>query len=447
MLIQDRHSYVPLANSLQHGHLLVLLTPVVAPIDPDDGRDPFEPLGKTLARYHPWVRHVPYTVEGGITGTHVAFIKRAQVIVFVISGPPCAGQSSQVDLSEMVQEIGEHRPHVVVACCHVQDLHPAILSFPTIVQLHGYSSRELEYGAELLFLGPLSQNIPPPKLLAEPEASASHPWVVTEWSQANDGPAVHHLWCQCMPPRFKLNLASLLGILHRDGYAKHYVVRKPVSNEILGFCATYTTYMNSQSENLVGSVAAIFVAPSYRRQGIGTLLHEEALRGLKKTRGVTRLQLGSTFPRLLYGLPLDHPSEDWFKKHDWTINNTIPGTGQAINDWLLSFDDWPKEWSAPSGLTFRQCGFADFNQVLDTVGRESERQGYMGYYDQYAKLAESISMNDIILGFAGETIVATAITYITHSDNPSAEDIPWVESISSDTGGMTCICITSKHSC
>lgn len=442
MLVQDKASYIPLAKSLQHGDIIVLLTPLVAPVDPADTRDPFEPLGRGLARYHPWVRHVPYTVEGGITSSHVAFIKRAEVIVFVISGPPCSGQPSQVELSNVVQHIGERRLHVVVACCNVQDLDPTVSSFPTIIQLDGYSSRELEIGADLIFLGRSTQNALPPKVLAQPEPSVPQRWAVTEWNQAKDGPAVHELWRQCMPPRFNLNLARLLAILHRDGYAKHFVVRSPGTNEILGFCATYITYMDSKGENLVGSVAVIFVASLHRRRGIGSILHDEALRGFKKTRGVTRLQLGSTFPRLLYGLPIDHPSEDWFKRRNWIMNNTADGTGQAVNDWLLDFENWPQDRPAPSGLTFRQCGFADYDQVLDIVARESERHGNMGWYDQYTKLAESISMSDIILGLAGETIVGTAITYIMHSDNPSAEDIPWAGSISSDTGGVTCICIT-----
>lgn len=452
MLVQDRLSHVPIANSLQQGDLLVLLTPVVAPLgDARAARDPFEPLGRSLARFHPWVRHVPYTAEGGITSTHVAFIKRAKVVVFVISGPPCAGQPSQVDLSGLVQRTGDRRPHVVVACCSLHHLDPAVSSsFPTIAQLPDYSPRQLENGADLLFRGPSSHQkspaLPPaPTGLAPPkQPSLAQRWAVAEWNKAKDGPAVHDLWAQCMPPRFQLSLASLLAILHRDGYAKHYLVRHPATNDVLGFCATYITYMDSQGENLVGSVAVLFVAASHRKQGIGSALHQEALRGFQRTRGVRRLQLGSTFPRLLCGLPLDHPAEDWFKRRGWLMNNTAPGTGQPINDWLLGFDAWPADRrAAPAGgLAFRQCGFADFDRVLETVARESERHGHMGWYDQYAKLAESVAMSDIILGLAGETIVATAITYIAHSDNPSAEDIPWAASISSDTGGVTCICIT-----
>lgn len=441
MLVQDHPSHIPFSKILDHGDIVVLLTPVVLSIDGDTDRDPFEPLGRGLAKYHPWIRHVPYTARGGITSTHVGFIKRAKVVIFVISGPPCAGQPSQIDLSNIVQVIGEHRPHVVVACCSVQELGPEAASFPTILQLPGYSSRDLEIGADLLFLGRSTQQSPQ-EIPTQPKSVVMHRWAVTEWNQARDLPAIHELWCQCMPSLFKLDLSSLLGILHRDGYAKHFVVRNPGTAEILGFCASYITYLDSKGEDLVGSVAVILVKPTHRRQGIGSILHEEALRGFKRTRGVSRLQLGSTFPRLLYGIPVDHPSEGWFKKRGWRMDCTVPGTGQEANDWLLTFDEWPTGGFPPSGLTFRQCGFADFDQVLEIVGQESERNGNMAWYDQYAKLGESISISDIIVGFRGETIVATAITYIMHSDNPSAEDIPWAGSISDDTGGVTCICIT-----
>lgn len=441
MIIHDRSSHIPFSKILQRGDLVLLLTPVVSPVNGASGEDPFEPLGRGLAEYHPWIRHVPYTARGGITSTHVGFIKRARVVVFVLSGPASPGQPSQVDLSIAVELVGDSRPHVVVACCDIRDLEPTVSSFPTILQLPGYSSKDLQIGADLLFLGRPTQPPPPPGICSYPKPVFPPRWSVTEWNQGKDVPAVHELWCQCMPPQFKLHVASLLRVLQRDGYAKHFVVRQPGSNEILGFCATYITYLDSKGEILVGSLAALFVKASHRGQGIGKILHAEALRGFQKTRGVSRLQLGSTFPRLLYGLPVNHPAEEWFERRGWQMDGTGPGTGQETNDWLLAFDEWPVGGFPPIQVAFRPCGFLDFDRVLETVERESERNGSMAWYDQYAKLAESMAVSDIILGLRGDAIVATAITYTMHSDNPSAEDIPWAGSISDDTGGVTCICI------
>ncbi|ROV87503.1 hypothetical protein VMCG_10500 [Cytospora schulzeri] len=442
MLIHDHPSHIPLSNILGRGDLILLLTPVVVPIEQESGQDPFEPLGRGLARYHPWVRHVPYTSRGGITTTHAGFIKRAKAVVFVISGPHIPGQPSQVDLSSIAQAIGEYRPHIVVACCNVQELEPTAASFPTILQLPGYHTHELEAAAGLLFYGQPTQPVQLPSISSLQNKDEPHRWVVKGWNEIGDLPAVYDLWQSCMPRQFNLSRPSLQRLLQRDGYAKHFVARTSETGEVVGFCATYITYQDSKGEVLVGSIAAIIVKESHRDRGIGRILHDEGLKGFQKTRGVTRLQLGSTFPRLLYGLPIDHPSEGWFQRRGWKMDGTVPGTGQEVADWVLAFDEWPTGGFPSIGLTFRPCGFADFDQMLEIVEQESERKGNMAWYDQYAKLADSLSMGDIIIALRGDTIVATAITYIMNSENPSAEDLPWARTISEDTGGVTCICIT-----
>ncbi|KUI61080.1 hypothetical protein VP1G_08276 [Cytospora mali] len=446
MLIQDHPSHIPLSKILERGDIILLLTPLVLPIEQDSSQDPFEPLGRGLARYHPWIRHVPYTSQGGITSTHAGFIKRAKAVVFVISGPPIPGQPSQVDLSSIAQAIGEHRPHIVVTCCNIQELESTAASFPTIVQLPGYRASELETAADLLFFGQFKQSVQLPGISSLQSKDVPHRWVVKGWNEIGDLPAVYDLWRSCMPAQFKLSRPSLLRLLQRDGYAKHFVARASETGEVVGFCATYITYHDSKGEVLVGSIAAVLVKENYRNRGIGRILHDEGLKGFQKTRGVSRQQLGSTFPRLLYGLPIDHDSEGWFRRRGWKMDCTVPGTGQEVADWVLSFDEWPAGGLPPAGLAFRPCGFADFDRVLEIVGEESDRKGNMAWYDQYAKLADSLSMGDIIIALRGDEIVATAITYIMKSENPSAEDLPWARTISEDTGGVTCICITDNDS-
>lgn len=447
MLIHDRPSHLPLSKILEREDLILLLTPVVLPLEQDSARDPFEPLGRGLAKYHPWIRHVPYTSRGGITSTHAGFIKRAKAVVFVISGPHIPGQPSQTDLSGIAQIIGEHRPHVVVACCDIQELESTAASFPTVVQLPGYRPHDLEAAAGLLFFGQSAPPVQPPVIPDPRNKDVPHRWVVKGWNEIGDLPAVYDLWCSCMPAQFSLSRASLIRLLQRDGYAKHFVARTSETGEVVGFCATYTTYLDSKGEVLVGSIAAILVKESHRGRGVGRILHDEGLKGFQKTRGVSRLQLGSTFPRLLYGLPIDHPAESWFRRRGWAMDCTGPGTGQEVADWVLAFDEWPAGGFPPVGLAFRPCGFAEFDRVLDIVEQESERKGNMAWYDQYAKLADTPSMGDIMIALRGEEIVATAITYIMNSENSSAEDLPWARTISEDTGGVTCICITGKLHC
>ncbi|KAG8163769.1 hypothetical protein KVR01_007066 [Diaporthe batatas] len=445
MLIQDAPSpHIPFSNILEHGDIVLLLTPVVRPVDQGSTEDPFEPLGRGLARYHPWIRHVPYTAAAGITSTHVAFIKRAKIVVFVITGPPVPGQPSQVALSSIAQAAGDRRPHVVVACCDVQQLESATTIFPTIVQLPGYSRHDLDTGADILYHGQPRHSAPPPEIPSVQPKDFTQRWVVKPFNVATDTQAVYDLWCQNMPKQFGLDRYRLMNLLQRDGYAKHLVARGSETGPVLGFCATYITYLDSKGEALVGSIAAIVVDSSHRGRGIGRILHDTGVKEFSRTRGVSRHQLGSTFPRLLYGLPVDDPSEVWFRRRGWNMDCTAPGTGQEVADWVLTFNEWPTGGFPPIGVTFRPCGFMDFDRVLEIVEQDSDRKGNMAWYDQYAKLAESMSMSDIMVGFRGDEIVATAITYVMRSENPSADDIPWAGTISEDTGGVTCICITDN---
>ncbi|KAK3995031.1 hypothetical protein QBC44DRAFT_305646 [Cladorrhinum sp. PSN332] len=449
-VIHDSQSTLPLSKPLKDGDLILLLTPAAIPDlsavkrDPKAlTSDPFEPLGQALAKRHPWVRHVPYLPRNGITGTHVVHIRLAKVVIFVISGPPSEGQRSQVALAEITRGVCENRPQVIVACCDVSELGAIDKSFPTVVQVPGFAPADLEAAASVLFgepeppkqqsptTGPNVQN-----LLVAPKL-----WSSEVWDPRRDLDAVYDLWRQCVPEHFHLNRFQFQALLQRDGYAMHYVVREPGTSQLLGFCATYTTYADSGGERLIGSLAALLVRPSYRQRGIGLSLHNFALRQLTRTRGVSRLQLGSTFPRLFYGPPLDTAHEDWFRRRDWPML-TGSGSGKEVCDWLLRFEDWRPSGLPSPALTFRQCDFHEFDKVLQLVERVSKEEDAVGWYDQYAKFVNTMNIRDIVLGLDGNDIVAAAMTYVKHSGSPVEEDLPWASTIGDDVGGVTCVCIT-----
>ncbi|SPQ21102.1 03469cb1-da1d-4f8d-a163-585da6649163 [Thermothielavioides terrestris] len=435
--MQDSQACIPLSHLLKDGDIILLLTPAIIPgasplnrNSKDPPSDPFEPLGKALARRHPWVRHVPYVPRNGITGTHVVHIRLATVVIFVVSGPPSHGQPSQVALAEITRALCEHRPQIILTCCDMQTLGPLDKSFPTVIEAPSLAPSDLEAAADLLIGEPLKLSP------VEPDIQPPRTWPIEVWDASRDCSEVLDLWHQCLPEAFHLSRYQFESLLRRDGYARHYVVREPASPRVLGFCATYTTYADSGGERLLGSLAVLLVHPSYRRRGIGLSLHDHALRQLRKTRGVCRLQLGSTFPRLLYGLPVDSPFEDWFRRRGWPIgplSTATPGSGQEVCDWILEFKDWPATGRPPSGITFRPCEFTEFDLVLNFAEKVSMERDSMGWYDQYAKLANTMNIRDIILGLEGNTIVAAALTYIKNTGNPVAEDLPWASTIAGET--------------
>ncbi|KAI0012780.1 hypothetical protein F4779DRAFT_531862 [Xylariaceae sp. FL0662B] len=446
-LIRDHQACIPLTRILGDGDIVVLLTPVVPPAQPGAGsdQDPFEPLGRALASRHPWIRHVPYTSHAGVTSTHVGFIRRAKTVIFVISGLPTGSQSSQVEIARIARMVADKRPQIIVACRNVRDLGLLETNFPTIVQLPGYLPFDLQGAAAILFgetkAAGITSGVDVKSLITKPRL-----WPPEDWNGHNVAP-VRDLWNQCLPEQFHLEEYPLRSLLQRDGYAMHFVVRLPEDREVVGFCATYTTFVDKAGERLIGSLAMIIVKPSYRRRGIGLSLYEHALRQLRRIRGVDRIQLGSTFPRLLSGIPAGFASESWFQRRGWRMDGQAPGHGQDICDWLLNINDWPSGGfsTASAGLTFRQGTFDDLNMIADFVERESTRKDCTGWYDQYLNLAHDGRISDIIIGLEQSEIVASVMIYTSLERTTLSQELPWARTIGSDVGGASCICISDEN--
>jgi hypothetical protein len=213
-------------------------------------------------------------------------------------------------------------------------------------------------------------------------------------------------------------------------------------------------YKNKDPSELVASVALLLVRPGYRNHGIGLRLYEEALGFLKGIRGISRVQLGSTIPRILYGIPSDltrigvdwMDPYDWFEQLGWVVNGDKPGQGQEVCDWFLKFDDLPMQKLDPSSLVFRFCRTEDTDTVLGFVDRISTQQERTGWFDQYAVVACGGSISTtILLGQEDDRLVSTALLFTPNDGSPPAKDIPWPAKLGRRVGGVTCICIEGKH--
>ena len=113
----------PLLN-LPATSILLLLTPSVPSLPSPNhtpNADPFEPLGRAIARSHNRTRHVPYTLSTGVTSTHAAFLERAAAIVLVLCNTSSAFVDSQMEFVGAVQRClrsresrpGEQRPRKI----------------------------------------------------------------------------------------------------------------------------------------------------------------------------------------------------------------------------------------------------------------------------------------------------------------------------------------------
>lgn len=368
------------------------------------------------------------------------------------------GQPIQLEFADIAFAVSENKPVIIVVCCTPLEPDQSI-PFPTLIQTKGYSPPALEATAALIF-GEYESRVVPTQPIRQPTSITVYPpertdghqskhWDVTEWNEARDIASVLDLWQRNISPRFAVDEEMLAALLRRPGYAKHYVIRdKGGSQELLGFCATYLSFVDQEGEKLIASIAVLLVQAKHRNQGIGSSLHTHALEQLRKPRGVIRLQLGSTFPRIFLGPPMDMPiNEEWFRRRGWELGHTTtPGQGQNIYDLVLDFEKWRsvKGGLFPSSVTFRLCTQDDMDRVLELVETVSTMTGKMGWFDQYASLSKGPNVKDIVLGIERDKVIAAALTYTPSCGSQIATNLPWASRIGLDVGGVTCICIPRK---
>jgi GNAT superfamily N-acetyltransferase len=462
-LLRDAPNWLLAVQNLRETDVIILLTPIVIPIsqNPTDTSDPFEPLGRSLAKRHSRIRQIPYTqrsevshtprlqppnerARNGITSTHLGFIKRGHVIILCFALDP--SQQLQQEFAEVTFAVSDNKPCIIVVCCKPIEISQALL-FPTVIQAIDYSPLVLEATAALIF-GEAAPSLSGRQPESTTDAQRPRLWLVEQWNEARDITSVLSLWHECTSSRFSIDQRTLASLLRRPGYAKHYVVREPRNGEILGFCATYLSYVDKEGENLIASLAVLLVRSLSRQQGIGLSLHNHAIIQLKRTRGVMRLQLGSTFPRIFYGPSSEMQlNEDWFRRRGWQLHKpNVPGQGLIVRDMILDFADWryAEERSGQEVMSFRLCTQEDMVGVLEIVEMTCARQAKMGWYDQYLSLMNGPNVKDVVIGVKNDTVVAIALTYTPFCGSQIASNLPWAGRIGNDIGGVTCLCLTCK---
>jgi ribosomal protein S18 acetylase RimI-like enzyme len=277
-----------------------------------------------------------------------------------------------------------------------------IAKFPTVIRSDDFSPSNLKATASLLLGGQIetqnrtvtgytSQSTLESARIISAASNITVPrlWPVEEWNEVRDMPGIWNLWTDTFKAPFEINQEALLSVLRRPGYAKHYVVRQ--ANELLGFCATYLSYVDKAGENLIASLAILIVHPAHRRQGIGLSLHSHSIKELRKTRGIIRLQLGSTFPRILYGPPTNMSNEEWLARRGWRLDRQdVPGKGHMVYDLVLDIAEWRSPILLSQSRTiFRSCKKEDMPQVLSIV----ETMGRMGWFDQVRIAGTFMTLN------------------------------------------------------
>ncbi|KAF5657797.1 beta-n-acetylhexosaminidase [Fusarium heterosporum] len=384
-VIRDKEKLLPLTASMRPGEELLLLTPLVKPLPAssltkkllaakdnqsqaegphemwahNDGRDRrailsgegvFREFGKSLARArNEKLLHTSYTANG-VRPVHENLIHRASCIIIVTADANRnlyqAGFTKHVDMMcSMMRTRGQKKQLIVVAVSSPYDF-AMDKSIGTYLCTFDFTENALHALARTL-VGDITPRGTLPGTLRKSKKvlkSRQH-WLVEEYSSGRDAAGLNDLLravhrASAPDLQFLRTTAAASFQLNNSNIVEaHFVVRNSSTNALYGFAATYFVHG-------VGVLGGVFVDPTKRDVSIGRSLHRRALRGLLQRRGIKQVQIGSAFPGVFLGIPIDvevSTIKDWFANSGWDVQFPRRVLNMVIQDLA--------NWSAPEGLS------------------------------------------------------------------------------------------------
>lgn len=132
----------------------------------------------------------------------------------------------------------------------------------TYICTYEYTPIALETAAAVIFGERHASGVLPVSIPGAPAARQQRHWYAEVWDKKRDLYSSADLWKDCLGRKWPLDAGTLSALLDRPGYSKHFVVRHPTTQEILGLCATYITIL--EANKAIGSLALLLVRPTHR---------------------------------------------------------------------------------------------------------------------------------------------------------------------------------------
>lgn len=379
-VMRDRDRLLPLSQSLEQDEELLLLTPLVKPLPAStetrvieskkarnadafthpkwshldrgsimSGEGVFRELGRSLARArNSKLLHTSYTANG-VRPVHENLIKRAAGIIIVTADANRnlyqSGFTKHVSMMcSMLRASGQKKSLVVVAVSSPYDF-AMDKTIGTYICTFDFTETAMQALVRALFGEFTPQGSLPGTLRKSKKGWVSRQkWLVEDYESGRDGRGLDHLLrvvARSSGPSLdflKTVSASSFELANSAMEQSHFVVRNSSTKALYGFCASY--FING-----VGIIGAILVDPAKRNVSIGRCLHRRALKYLLQKEGIQKVQLGTAFPCVFLGIPIDEGAslKSWFNGVGWDTQFPRRLTNMLIPE--------ISSWSAPEGLT------------------------------------------------------------------------------------------------
>jgi ribosomal protein S18 acetylase RimI-like enzyme len=242
----------------------------------------------------------------------------------------------------------------------------------------------------------------------------------------HDSKQVYALWQQVLSHTWPLTYETFHTVTvgnpaYREG--DHLVAL--AGDEIVGLVATQ---VRQETAPVQGNLLLLLVAPSCQRQGIGRMLHEQALSSLQR-RGVKQVQLGGGFHYFWQGVPLNLP-EAWsfFAAHGWTEQERSFDLVRVLAGYTTP--EYIYQRLRPT-ITIRQARAEDSAAILAFEG-----QHFPGWLAHYQRVLARGGVSDVVVAEeSSHGIVGTSFVMESRAAWWQA-DIRWLSLLGEQTGGI-----------
>lgn len=378
-VVRDKERLLPLSQSMEQTEELLLLTPLVKPLPAStatraiesnhtgsgnsgihdkwshrdrgaimSGEGVFRELGKSLARARNGkIMHTSYTANG-VRPVHENLINRASAIIIVTADANRnlyqSGFTKHVAMMcSMFRAGGQKKSLIVVSVSSPYDF-AMDKTIGTYICTFDFTETAMQALVRALY-GDFVPNGTLPGTLRKSKKvlKSRQQWLVENYEKGRDRNGLNDLIraiARASAPNLGfLKTTSALSFEHYSDNVEetHFVVRNSSTKALYGFCATY--YING-----VGIVGALLVDPTKRNVSIGRSLHRRAMRNLMQKHGITRVQLGTSFPCVFLGIPADDSValKSWFANSGWDTQFPRRLTNMVVAD--------VGSWTVPTGL-------------------------------------------------------------------------------------------------
>lgn len=231
-----------------------------------------------------------------------------------------------------------------------------------------------------------------------------------------DLPAISELWAAALGAAYPIDRGHLGGVFR----ACPFILGAEADGELVGFTA-------ATARSHAGSLAALVVAPRYRRHGIGGSLVDAALEYLA-ARDVAEVTLGEGGPYIWPGIPTDlRAAARFFLKRGWSPTGRL--MDMVAETEALTVPDRIARLVAAADAQVRAGTSGDMEALL-----EFEQRNFPDWLPVAERYFEAGRAHDVLLAFAGGILVGSCFVSF-----PESADVRWRKILGEDTGAYGCL--------